>query len=99
MLSCFFFEEKAFDEYIKKQIFTESITSFIRSFFENIEYKELSYDDKEKQKTLIDLVQSNGINATVAIGNRDEFWGEEDSGILKKFTENMQRIKYMREAV
>jgi len=94
LLSYYFFDDKTFDEYVKKQIFTEAITSFIRSFFKNIEYKELSYDDKEKQKILIDLAQSNGINATVAIGNRDEFWGEEDSGVLKQFTKNMQRIKY-----
>ena len=94
LLSYYFFDDKTFDEYVKKQIFTEAITSFIRSFFENIEYKELSYDDKEKQKILIDLAQSNGINATVAIGNRDEFWGEEDSGVLKQFTQNMRRIKY-----
>ena len=94
LLSYYFFEEKTFDEYIKKQIFTEAITSFIRCFFENIDYKVLSYDDNEKQKTLIDLAKSNGINATVAIGNRDEFWGEEDPSVLKEYTDNMQRIKY-----
>lgn len=94
LLSYYFFDDKTFDEYVKKRIFTEAITSFIRSFIKNVEYKKLYYDDKEKQKTLIDLAQSNDINATVAIGNRDEFWDEEDSGVLKQFTENMQRVKY-----
>ncbi len=94
LLSYYFFEEKTFDEHIKKHMFTEIITSFVRSFIDRIEYKELSYSNKEKQKTLIDLAKKSGINATVAIGNRDEFWGEEDSGLLKKYTENMQRIKY-----
>lgn len=94
LLSYYFFEEKTFDEYIKKHIFTEMITSFVRSFFDRIEYKEVPYNNREKQKTLMNLVGQTGINATVAIGNRDEFWGEEDSCALKKYTENMKKIKY-----
>lgn len=94
ILSHYFFEEKTFDKHIKEHIFTEAITSFIRSFFDRIEYKEVSFDYKEKQKTLIELAESIGVNPTVVIGNRDEFWDEEENNILKKYTENMTRIKY-----
>lgn len=94
IISYYFFEEKTFNEYIKERIFDEFITTFLQTIFDNIEYKKLFYKNKEKQKTLIDLAEKNKVNATIAIGNRDEFRGEEDSGLLNKYTKNMKRIKY-----
>lgn len=94
IVSYYFFEEKNFNEYIRERIFTECIKTFIRTILKKVEYKELFYKDKEKQKALIDLAEKNKVNATIAIGNRDEFRGEEDPATLKKYTKNMQRIKY-----
>lgn len=94
IISYYFFEEKNFNDYIKDQIFTEYISTFLRTILDKIEYKKLFYNDKEKQKILIDLAEKNKVYATVVIGNRDEFRGEEDTSILKKYTENMRKIKY-----
>lgn len=94
IVSYYVFDEKTFDKYIRNNLITEFITIFLNKIIENIEYKKLFYNDKYKQKTIIDLAKDTGINANIAIGNREEFWEEKDTFILKNYTENMKRIKY-----
>lgn len=84
ILSNFFFQHNGLEKYVEDNLFTQIITSFIRSILQNIDYKEISYDNKHKQRTLIDAIKKLSLKPSVAIGNRDDFWGdEEERDILK----------------
>lgn len=44
---------------------------------------------------MIDAIKKLSLKPSVAIGNRDDFWGdEEERDILKKYTEAMTKITY-----
>lgn len=94
ILSNYFFQYDGLESHIEDDICTKTITAFIRSFFNNISYKKVTYKEKDKQETLIQMVEELELTPTVAIGNRDEFWGEEEPDILNKYISNMERIKY-----
>ena len=93
-MSNYSFQYDGFEPYVEDDIYIKTLTAFINSFFQNISYKQVTYKEKDKQKTLIQMVEELEITPTVAIGNRDEFWGEEEPDILNKYTSNMKRIKY-----
>lgn len=95
ILSNYFFQHEGLEKHIEDNLFTQIITSFIRSILQNIDYKEISYDNKHKQQSLIDAIEELSLRPSVAIGNREDFWGdEEERDILKKYTEAMKRIIY-----
>lgn len=95
ILSNFFFQHNGLEKYVEDNLFTQIITSFIMSILQNIDYKEISYDNKHKQRMLIDAIKKLSLKPSVAIGNRDDFWGdEEERDILKKYTEAMTKITY-----
>ena len=95
ILSNYFFQQNGLEKHMAENLFTQVIVSFIRSIFENIDYIEISSDDKHKQQTLINAVKKLSLNPSIAIGNRDDFWGDEEGkDILQKYTESMKRIKY-----
>lgn len=95
ILTGFFFKDSEYvDEFIKTQLLSITIDTFIKSIVSHIEVKEVSYKDKEKQSTLIKMVKSLSISPTTVIGNRDEFWDEESADLLKKYTSQMVKIKF-----
>ena len=95
ILSNYFFQQDAIEKYIEKHLHTRVIVTFIRSILSNIDYIELSSKDKHKQKTLINAIGKLSLIPSVAIGNRENFWGdEEEQDLLKKYIANMRRIKY-----
>ena len=95
ILSNYFFQQDAIEKYVENHLHTRVIVTFLNSILQNIDYIELSPKDKHKQKTLIDAIENLSLIPSIAIGNRDNFWGdEEDKDILKKYTETMKRITY-----
>lgn len=67
---------------------------FLRCFLEQLDFSEIKYNRRDKQKFLIDKVNMLGIQADTVIGNREEFWGEDDRNLLQKYTSNMRRLEY-----
>ena len=95
ILSNYFFQQNGLEKHVEDNLLTQVITSFLNSIFQCIDYTEIPYDDKHKQQTLIDAVERLSLNPSIAIGNRDDFWGdEEEKDILKKYTQTMKRITY-----
>ncbi len=95
VISNYFFKQKELEKNVEDSLFTHTIFAFIRSILPNIDYNIIFNDNKHKQQILIDAIQKLQINPSVAIGNRDDFWGDdEEKDILKKFTETMKRIRY-----
>ena len=87
-----FINESKLDHYIINFIHSALINLYTHILHKMLILKEVKYNNKTKQKTLVELIKENNINADIFIGNRDVFWGEEDKDLLKKFTENMNRI-------
>lgn len=94
VISSCFFQHNSSEKYLQDNIITQTITSFIKSILKNIAFEKISYTQKNKQQKLINMIEESEIIPTVAIGNRDEFWDEEESDILKKYTAKMKKIKY-----
>ena len=94
VLSEFFFKDDSLDSYIDDNIFESITLAYLRSLLPNLEYKQVKYDYKEKQKQLIDMVKGISINPNIVIGSRDNFFGEENEELLSEYTASMKKIKY-----
>ena len=89
-----FFNDKKLDKQLIDNIFTNIVHAFLRTISDHIDSKKIKYDNKEKQTTLIQMVQHIGLCPNIIIGNREEFWDEEDKDALNNFTKGMERIAY-----
>lgn len=67
---------------------------FLRRIIGNLAFEEVKYDRKDKQKTLIDMVEGLPIVPDVVIGERDTFWQESDQKMLQKYTDGMRHLEY-----
>lgn len=67
---------------------------FLRRIIGNLAFEEVKYDRKDKQKTLIDMVEGLPIVPDVVIGERDTFWSESDQKMLQKYTNGMRHLEY-----
>ncbi len=94
VLSYHYFEDekncKILDEHIKGAF----VTKFLKSILSHINYTKISYKDRDKQEKLINSIISNKIEGSVVIGNRTQFFTEDDELLLYKFTQSMKRIRY-----
>lgn len=88
------FEDDEIESFIAEVLHSETINAFIRTLGEQMSFEEIQYENKNKQSRLIELVTETGIDGDVLIGNRDEFWEEEDKDLLNRYTSNMHVIKY-----
>lgn len=88
------FEEERFDGYYLKDLHNEIIFTFLRTYHDNIVFKEVKYTNRNKQEHLINLVNDNNISPNIVIGQERKFWNEEDKDALSKFTQNMERIDF-----
>ena len=70
------------------------MTLFLHRFLDQLDFSEIKYDRRDKQQFLIDKVNALGIQSDTVIGNRDNFWGENDRNLLQKYTSNMRRLEY-----
>lgn len=88
------FKETELSSQVKDYYYASLMRAFLNALRKNIDVQSISFEDKNKQKQLIELVKKAGVQGTIAIGNREEFWDEENQELLLKFTENMHRIEY-----
>lgn len=87
-------QEKEIDSQLFDFIYSRMIAKLLTSIWRNICFKEVSYDSKNKQQTLIDMAEALNANLDTVIGNKDSFWDEKDENTLNKYTSKMHRIKY-----
>lgn len=88
------FEDDELESFIVEVLQSAIINAFMKTIDKQIIFKEIQYDNKNKQSHLIKLVTDAGIEGNILIGNRDEFWEEEDKDILNRYTSNMHVIQY-----
>ncbi|MBD5104257.1 MAG: hypothetical protein HDT47_05280 [Ruminococcaceae bacterium] len=89
-----FINDSKLDHYIVNFIHSALLNLYIHILNNALIIKEVKYNDRTKQKTLVTLIKDMDIDADTFIGNRDVFWGEEDKELLKNFTKNMKHIKF-----
>lgn len=96
VLSDYFFTPEGVDEHILEDITRSIVEAYLRVLIKHkyIKYEKLGFDNKEKQKHLIELTETLDINPDVTIGARDVFWGEEDKEMLSKYTSSMRKVKF-----
>lgn len=98
IFSCYlyndFFHNQGLVRDLKEHIVSSVINTFIRSIYANIHTEKISHTDKNKQEKLISSLEELPIHPSVVIGNRTEFWDEEDKNLLKEYTKKMTQINY-----
>lgn len=72
----------------------QMMVEFLRRIIGSLAFEEVKYDRKDKQKTLIDMVEGLPLVPDVVIGERDTFWQESDQKMLQKYTDGMRHLEY-----
>lgn len=88
------YQEDELSSQIKDCYCSGLIRSFLCAIRKGIEFEKMPYKSKNKQSRLIELVKSAGIQGAVVIGNREEFWEEENQELLLAYTKDMHRIEH-----
>ncbi len=94
VLSDYFFTPEGVDAHILEHLTSSTVEAYIRVLLKYINHKKVKFDDREKQKTLIEMVEALEISPDLVIGSRDVFWGEDDKDMLSNYTETMKKVKY-----
>ena len=86
--------EDAVHSVVRDHMNSNIMAMFLHRILNQLDFSEVKYDRRDKQQFLIDKVNALGIQADTVIGNRHEFWGEDDRNLLQKYTANMRRLEY-----
>lgn len=87
-------ERKEFESYFAKYIEENMITLFLNTIFGAISFQEISYNNKNKQSTLINMVRALAQPCDVIIGDCGRYWNEADKTLLVSFTSQMKHVNY-----
>ncbi len=93
-LSEFFFKQNGLEKHLKDSIKSAIIKLLIGTLSPHMTTQTLKYDQRIKQKTLMDMIEQQSVNADIVIGNRENFRGEDDPELLNKYCADMTRIKF-----
>ncbi len=88
------YQEDELSSHIKDFYCGGLVRSFLYAIRKGIEFEKVSYGSENKQSRLIELVKRAGIQGSVVIGNREEFWEEENQELLLAYTKEMHRIEH-----
>lgn len=88
------FKEAELSTQIKDFYYASVMRTFLGALHKNIAIASIDAESQNKQKQLIELVEKTGVHGTIVIGNREEFWDEENQELLMNFTEKMHRIEH-----
>lgn len=72
----------------------QMMLAFLHRIIGHLDFEKVKYDRRDKQKTLIDMVEGLPIVPDVVIGERDTFWLESDQKMLQKYTNGMRHLEY-----
>jgi hypothetical protein len=84
------FSDTNLNKYFKNYV----VNMFIKVINKHVEFKNVSFDDKEKVNKLFSVIKKNYIEVDTIIGNRDSFYGDPRDSEYKKFMNNKKRIKF-----
>ena len=88
------FESSSLDEFLTKFIQNNLVTVLLSIIEKHLKIQKVKFSSRQKQETLLQIIEDLKLTIDTIIGNKTVFWGEDDPERFNKFSENMRQIQY-----